>query len=125
MNLSKGRTIIGWVLAVLIALAFLAAAAGKLTGSATQMFVHWGYPAWFATLIGVLELAGAVGLLIPKTTRYAVLWLTVIMFGAAYTHLANHEGIQVLRPAIFLAVLWVVWWLRRIPHNSGQTAAAT
>jgi uncharacterized membrane protein YphA (DoxX/SURF4 family) len=113
MNLLKARAIIGWVLTVLLALAFLAAAAGKLTGAATQMFAHWGYPAWFATLIGILELAGAVGLLIPKTTRYAVLGLTVIMFGAAYTHLANHEGLQVLRPIIFLVVLWAVWLLRR------------
>jgi putative oxidoreductase len=77
------------------------------------MFAHWGYPAWFATLIGVLELTGAVGLLIPRTTRYAVWGLTVIMLGAAYTHLASHEGIQVLRPVIFLAVLWAIWWLRR------------
>jgi putative oxidoreductase len=101
------------VLVVLIALAYTASAAAKLTGAAIPMFAHWGYPAWFATLIGALELIGAVGLLIPRTTRYAVLWLTVIMFGAAYTHLANHEGIQVLRPVIFLAVLWAIWWLRR------------
>jgi putative oxidoreductase len=105
------------VLAVLIALAFLASAAAKLTGVASSMFTHWGYPAWFATLIGILELIGAVGLLIPRTTRYAVLGLTVIMFGAAYTHLANHEGIQVLRPVIFLAVLWVIWWLRRTAYE--------
>ena len=106
-----------WVLALLLALAFLAAAAGKLTGAATRMFAYWGYPAWFATLIGMLELAGAIGLLIPKTTRYAAMGLTVIMFGAAYTHLANHEGWQVLRPSIFLVVLWVVWWLRRLPRQ--------
>ena len=123
MNLSQGRAIISWVLAGLLALAFLAGAAGKLTGAATRTFAHWGYPAWFARLIGVLELAGAIGLLIPKTTRFAVLGLTAIMFGAAYTHLANHEGIQVLRPIIFLAVLWGVWWLRRTRHNSIHTAA--
>jgi hypothetical protein len=46
------------------------------------------------------------------------------MFGAAYTHLANHEGLQVLRPMIFLAVLWTVWWLRRIPYQRGQAVAA-
>jgi hypothetical protein len=40
----------------LIALAFAASAAAKLTGVATPMFAHWGYPAWFATLIGALEL---------------------------------------------------------------------
>lgn len=84
------------------------------------MFLHWGYPPWFATLIGVLELAGGVGLLIPRLTRYAILGLTLIMFGAAYTHLANHEGIQVLRPVIFLAVLWTVWWTRVTPRNGAM-----
>ena len=123
MNTSKVRTIIGWVLAILLALGFFAAAAGKLRGAATPMFVHWGYPAWFATFIGVLELVGGIGLLIPKTTRYAVLGLTMIMIGAAYTHLANHEGLQVLRPAIFLATLWAVWWLRRNPRNGQATVS--
>ena len=117
------RTIISWVLVVLLALAFLASAVGKLSGVATPLFLHWGYPVWFAKVIGVLELVGAVGLLIPKTTRYAVLGLTVIMFGAAYTHLASHEGLQILRPAIFLAVMWLVWWLRQ-PSVSAQTSAA-
>lgn len=85
------------------------------------MFAHWGYPPWFATLIGVLELAGALGLLIPKATRYAILGLTVIMFGAAYTHLANHEGIQIFRPLIFLAVLWILWWLRVPPRKAAAS----
>jgi uncharacterized membrane protein YphA (DoxX/SURF4 family) len=49
----------------------------------------------------VFELAGAVGLLIPKATRYAILGLTGIMFGAAYTHLTNHEGTQIFPPFDF------------------------
>lgn len=121
--MSKTRIIISWVLVVLLALAFLASAATKLTGLALPTFAHWGYPAWFAMLIGVLELTGAIALLIPKTTRFAVLGLTVIMFGAVYTHLANHEGIQVLRPIIFLAVLWVVWSLRPMRHSRARLAA--
>ncbi len=112
MSSTRVRLVIGWILVVLLAAAYGLAALGKLSGAATQMFADWGYPAWFATLIGVLELAGAVGLLIPKTTRPAILGLTAIMLGAVYTHLANGEGMQVLRPAIFLAVLWLVWWLR-------------
>lgn len=113
MNKAKVLTIISWVLAILLALGFVAAAAGKLTGAATETFAHWGYPAWFATLVGVLELAGAIGLLIPRTTRYAVLGLSMIMLGAAYTHLVNNEAAQLVRPLIFLAALWVVWLLRR------------
>jgi membrane protein required for beta-lactamase induction len=47
LNVSKVRTIVSWVLVVLLALAYLAAAAGKLTGAANRMFAHWGYAAWF------------------------------------------------------------------------------
>ncbi len=121
MSSEKVRQVIGWILVVLLAVGYGLAASGKLTGAAIPMFAKWGYPAWFATLIGVLELAGALGLLIPKATRYAILGLTVIMLGAAYTHLANGEGAQVLRPAIFLAVLWLVWWLRRLGGLLGRS----
>ncbi len=113
MSPAQIRRIFSWVLAVLLAVGFLLAAAGKLTGAAVPMFEGWGYPTWFAMLIGILELAGAVGLLVPKTTRYAVYGLTVIMLGAMYTHLVNDEGGQVVRPIIFLVLLWLVWWLRR------------
>lgn len=112
MSSAKARRVASWVLAALLAAAYLLSALGKLTGAATEMFAGWGYPAWFATLIGVLELAGAIGLLVPRTTRWAVLGLSGLMLGAAYTHLANAEGLEVLRPLLFLALLWTLWWLR-------------
>ena len=83
MAASRAKTISSWVLVILLAAAYLLAAIGKLTGSATQMFDGWGYAPWFATLIGVLELSGAIGLLIPKLTRFAILGLSVIMIGAS------------------------------------------
>ena len=110
--MSKTKIISSWILAVLLAALFLLAALGKLTGAATEMFEGWGYAPWFATAIGVLELAGAIGLLIPKTTRPAVLGLTVIMIGAVCTHLMNAEAAQVLRPGIFMILLAGLWWLR-------------
>lgn len=125
MNSSKVRTIIGWILSSLLTVAFLAASLGKLTGAARSMFAHWDYPAWFATLIGILELAGAAGLMIPKAARFAIVALAVVMIGAAYTHLANHEGLQVLRPAIFLVVLLAVWWLRLRPAAGGSSPASS
>ena len=113
MEPSKIRIGAGWVLVVLLAAAFLLSGLGKLTGAAAPMFANWGYPAWFATLIGVLEMAGAIGLLVPRLTRLAILGLTGIMLGAAYTHLSAGEGLQVLRPLIFVALLWAIWWLRQ------------
>lgn len=110
---SKAVNISSWVLVVLLALGFLLAGVGKLTGAQTAMFQGWGYAPWFAILIGVLEMAGAIGLLIPKMTRLAIYGLSGLMLGACYTHLANAEAAQLIRPLLFMAVLWVVWWLRR------------
>jgi putative oxidoreductase len=112
MATSKAKSIASWVLIGLVAVGFLLAALGKLTGAAGPMFESWGYPSWFATLIGVLELAGAIGLLVPKTTRYAVFGLTLLMLGAAYTHVSNGEASQLARPSLFLVVMWVGLWLR-------------
>ena len=113
MASSKATNISSWVLVVLLALGFLLAGIGKLTGAQTEMFQGWGYAPWFATLIGVLELAGAVGLLVPKLTRLAIYGLTGILIGAAYTHVANAEAAQLVRPLLFAVLLWAVWWLRR------------
>jgi uncharacterized membrane protein YphA (DoxX/SURF4 family) len=120
MSSSKPRLIAGWVLSSILAAMFLVAGLGKLTGSATEMFAGWGYAAWFATLIGGLELAGGAGLVIPKLTRLAILGLTGIMIGAAYTHIANGEGAQVLRPVLFAVMMFVAGWLR----GSGRSGVA-
>ena len=122
MSSSRANTVLSWVLAGLLAAAFIMAALGKLTGAAVPMFEGWGYAPWFATLIGVLELSGAIGLLIPKLTRPAALGLVGIMIGASYTHIANAEGPQVARPLIFTALLLTLWWLRRERQSKAGTA---
>ena len=112
MRHPAARAVASWVIVALLALAYAIVGLGKFGPDSAEMFGAWGYPGWFAIVIGVLELAGAVGLLVPKTTRYAIIGLTVIMLGAVYTHLANGETTDVARPGIFLALLWGVWWLR-------------
>lgn len=112
VNMQKALYIVSWVFAVLLAVLFVLAGAGKLGGGATEMFAKWGYPAWFAIFIGVAEVAGAIGLLIPKLTRLAILGLTLVMIGAAYTHVAAGEGLAVFRPIVFTVFLWLVWFLR-------------
>ncbi len=114
MKVSRVRGVFAWVLVILLGLMFLVAGLGKLIGgeAAVEAFAAWGYAAWFATVIGVLEMAGGLGVLIPRTARYAILGLSSIMLGAMYTHLSNGEGLQVLRPVGFALALWIVWWLR-------------
>lgn len=117
MSSSRVRPILSWVLVLLLAVMFGMAGLAKLGGNMNEMFANWGYPAWFATFIGAAELAGAIGLLIPRTMRWAVYGLTLIMIGGAYTHLSNGEGAEVLRPLAFAAVMWTALALR------GRTAA--
>ena len=115
--MSNGRTITGWVASVLMAAGFALAAIGKLTGAAAPMFESWGYPSWFMTLTGVLEGLGAIGILIPKTARWAILGLAGLMVGAAFTHLTNGEASQVVRPLGFMVVLAIAWWGRSAPSG--------
>ncbi len=112
MNQSKVRSVLSWVLVALVAAMFAMSGLAKLGGQMTEMFATWGYPPWFATLIGVAELAGAIGLLVPRTTRWAVYGLSAVMLGAAYTHIANGEGVEVLRPIVFIVVMWTALLLR-------------
>ncbi len=115
MSQSKGKTITSWILQGVLALLFAAGASGKLTSNpqVSEMFEGWGYPMAFMLLVGVLELAGAIGLLIPRTAGLAAMGLVGMMIGAAVTHLTHAEGMQVLRPLLFMAPLIAIVLLRR------------
>ena len=104
-----------WTVSVLLAIAFVLAGTPKLLRVPVWVdkFDGWGYGLWFLVLIGGLELAGAILLLIPRLAIAGVALLGVIMLGAGYTHLANGEGFEVIRPLIFLGVLVPVGWARR------------
>ena len=44
-----------------------------------------------------------------------------VMLGAAYTHMANAEGLEVVRPLIFLGLLAIVGWARRPRRADAHT----
>jgi len=115
MNQSRVKTVVSWVVQILLAAFYVLAASGKLLSrpQVIEMFRHWGFPDKFYLLVGILELLGAIGLLIPRVAGYASAGLIVLMIGAAATHLINGEGLQVLRPLIFIALLVLVVFLRR------------
>jgi putative oxidoreductase len=95
---------------------FVMAGAGKLAGGeqTVQQFRVWGYSDGFRILIGLLEVLGGVGLLIPRIAAPSALGLMAIMVGAAYTHLANHEGLgKASTSIILLLLLWLVAYVRR------------
>ena len=118
------NSVVSWILQILLALLFAVQGIVKLMGSPSWIahFSQWGYPQHFYLVVGVAELAGAVLLLIPRLTRLGALLLSVIMIGAAGTHLFHHEP-QVVTTLILLALLGTVLFLRsrlsleRMPAN--------
>ncbi len=108
--MKKWKTISVWLLQVLLCFAFLIASLGKLTSAPAvlAMFQAWGYPVWLAGVIGVVELTGAVLLLVPRAAFWGCCLLMVVMVGAAFTHLVSDPPLQVLRPLIFFLLLWII-----------------
>ena len=71
----------------LLALLFIAAGVSKVLalGSTTAEFARFGYSAGFCVLIGVLEIAGGVTLLVRSVALYGALLLLAIIVGAVWT----------------------------------------
>ena len=108
------RRIGAWTLQGIIAAAFLAAGFAKLAGVPfmVDLFAQIGLGQWFRVLTGVVEVTGAVALLIPGLASIGALWLGGTMVGAVATHLFVLHTSPV--PAIVLGVLnAVVIHLRR------------
>ena len=82
---------------------FLFAAFSKLR--APHSFAAYGYPDWFAIVIGAAELAGAIGVWIPKVARLAAFGLILVMIGAAITLVRNDAVRQAVVPLITLFAL--------------------
>ena len=107
------RRIGAWTLQGIIAAAFLAAGFAKLAGVPfmVDLFAQIGLGQWFRIVTGVVEVIGAVALLIPGLASIGALWLGGTMVGAVATHLFVLHTSPV--PAIVLGLLnAVVVYLR-------------
>lgn len=113
---SRSRTgnVALWVLQGIAALAFLLAAMGKFTGAEqiVASFEAIGFGVWFRYLIGVLEVAGAVALLVPRLSGVAALAFVGLMVGATIVQLFV-VGSGVAAPLVTLLLVAVIAWGRR------------
>ena len=98
-----------WLLQFLMALAFVVIGVAKFGDpSWARSFARWGYPDGFYMIIGALEAAGGLALLVPRFTSYTAALLGVIMIGASLTHWLHGEMGRVTSPLMYLAVLVIV-----------------
>jgi uncharacterized membrane protein YphA (DoxX/SURF4 family) len=103
-----------WVIQLLLAAAFLAAATAKLAGvpMMVSVFHQIGLGQWFRYVTAIVEIVGVIALLTPGFAALGALWLGFTMFVAVLTHLfALHSS-----PAgavVLLGLCAVLVWLRR------------
>jgi uncharacterized membrane protein YphA (DoxX/SURF4 family) len=116
-----------WVLQILLALVFAAAGGMKATQPKDKLAgqLKWveDYPANAVRLIGVSELLGALGLILPAATHIAPILtpiaasaLAVVMALAINTHRRRHEPSGMILTAVLLVLLVIVAWGRFGPY---------
>ncbi|CAL9412516.1 DoxX family protein [Streptomyces sp. enrichment culture] len=97
----------------------IASALPKLIGhsSAAEVFdeIGWGSVGMYG--IGVLELAGAVALLVPVLQSVAAVALSGLMVGAFVFQLTVFDGENAATPLILIVPLALIAWARR-SHNA-------
>lgn len=103
-----------WILQLFLAVQFVMAGVMKLTGNAlmVEMFAEIGAGQWLRYLVGALEVAGAIGVLIPRLTGLAALGLALLMGGAVITTLFVLGGSPAV-PLGILVIAGLVAWFRR------------
>jgi uncharacterized membrane protein len=86
----------------------------KLSGDPAmiEMFDSVGAGQWLRYVVGVLELAGAIGLLVPRVCGPAALGLAMLMVGATLTNLVA-LGASPAIPIGYLLVAAAIAWFRR------------
>ena len=113
---SKGARISLRALQIALALFYaFASALPKLIAhpSAVESFetLGWGSAGMYA--IGALELAGAIGLLIPALASVAAVSLSALMAGAFITQITAFDGEYAATPLILMVPLALIAWTRR------------
>ena len=103
-----------WVTQVVLAAMFVMASLPKLTGDPVmvELFDAVGAGQWLRYVVGVLELAGAIGLLVARLCGLAALGLTMLLVGATLTNIVA-LGASPAIPLGYLLVAAVIAWFRR------------
>src|SRR6185312_9444471 len=70
-----------------------------------------GFPAWIRVVVGLVEIGGAIALLVPRAAVFGAVTLAILMFPAAATqHMSGEGGFWI--PVVVFVLLYVVVWLR-------------
>jgi putative oxidoreductase len=109
-----GRLIALWTLSGLVALTFIGAGGAKLAGAAVMvdLFAKVGLGQWFRYVIGLLEVAAGIGLLMPRSAFYSAVLLALVMAGAFTAHVTV-LGTSPAAPVVLFVLTGIIAYLRK------------
>lgn len=110
----KPANIALWVVQILLALMFVAAGSSKLMGKPEMVGLYEviGIGQWFRYVTGLLELSGALLVVLPRTKFFGASLLGMVMTGAVLTHLFILHNAPTV-PVVLLLLAGIVAWGRR------------
>jgi uncharacterized membrane protein YphA (DoxX/SURF4 family) len=125
-----------WILQILLALVFLFAGVSKMVMSAAELTGQSPLPAAFLRFIGVLEILGGLGLVLPgmlhirpELTPLAAAGLSVIMIGAVVVTVQTMGfGLAILPFVIGVLVAFTAygrWRLAPLGSPAGRVLTST
>lgn len=108
---SEVYDVTAWILAAVLAIGFLCLGLAKVLAlpSMRQRAARLGFTAAAYRLIGVAELAGAVGLLVelaaPVIGILAAVGLLLLLAGALTTHVRHRDSVHEAGPAVLFSLV--------------------
>ena len=111
---ARSDSMVVWTISVLLAAVFATTGIAKLVGFepiGLQAAAMDGFPQWIRVVVGIVEVAGAVLLLVPAIAAFAAAMLAFLMVPAAITQWVSGEP-GVLFPVVMLILLLLVAWRR-------------
>src|SRR6266853_1119949 len=126
-TVKKLRLIAAWCLGLYLAHMYVRMGWIKFdpNGFWTPAFERWGYPVWLRWLVGGIEVAGGLLLLMPWVASYAASALGLVMVGAWVTRMRDARFVDVAWITLYcVALVWIAfeWWPFRL-YRGGRVEA--
>jgi len=108
-----GDVLAAWLPRVAVALVFLSVGSEKFGshGPWIRVFARIGFGDWFRYLTGVMQVGGALLLLVPPLVTFGTIVLGCTMVGAIIANIfILHTGLAAIIPSLLLAAVAFVGW---------------
>jgi uncharacterized membrane protein YphA (DoxX/SURF4 family) len=118
MKNEKIKIVAYWITTILGPASFVIGGVLNLTRSeeVVSVLTHLGYPAYFASILGLWKLLGAIAVVVPRLPRlkewaYAGFFFDLTAAAASRAAVGDSAG-DIAAPLVFLALVLASWALR-------------